>query len=113
MPSKKTNTDKDKNKQANALTILQINADRSRAAYDVAYAVALKKGADVIIASEPNKKLIKEGGWIGDQQSDVAILLLNRRLEIKGIMKQNSVVVLKTKDLDIVGVCISPKGFTG
>lgn len=95
---------KQKNAQKDALTILQINADRSRAAHDLAYAVALKNGADMIIASEPNKKLISGGGWIGDQQSDVAILLLNRRLEIKGISKRKGFVILKTKQLNIIEV---------
>lgn len=61
-------------KPSKLLKILQINADRSRASHDMVYAAAMRNEVDIVVASEPNKKMVSGNRWMTDHSSDVAIL---------------------------------------
>lgn len=52
---------------------LQINANRSAAAMDLAVATAAKYRVDYIVVSEPNIAYIKKSGWFKDSKNDAAI----------------------------------------
>ncbi|KAJ8939664.1 hypothetical protein NQ314_011053 [Rhamnusium bicolor] len=59
-----------------------VNLMRSRASHDIAYATAMNREVDIIIASEPNKKLVSKNRWIKDKRGDVAVLFTNKKLEV-------------------------------
>ncbi|KAK9711620.1 hypothetical protein QE152_g25370 [Popillia japonica] len=62
--------------------ILQTNLGRGRAPHDLAYATAKEKRVDMMLVSEPNKKIAKEKEWITDEREDVAVLVLNKKLPV-------------------------------
>lgn len=66
---------------------IQINTGRAGAAHDLAYREALQRRADILIISEPNKKLAKRQQYIADERLDVAAYILNRNV---GIIKHSS-----------------------
>lgn len=74
----------------------------------MAYSVALKNEVDVVVASEPNKKLIFGSKWFADKDGDVAILLINRQIVVKKIYKGPGMVVLQLEKVAVVGCYISP-----
>ncbi|KAJ8970450.1 hypothetical protein NQ317_000664 [Molorchus minor] len=57
---------------------------------------------DIIIASEPNKKLVQESArWITDSRLDVAVYLRNKELEVGSIRKKAGYICIKIKDYNI------------
>lgn len=90
------------------MKFLQINANRSRQAHDVAYSRAISEGFDIIIASEPNKRLCAGSRWLTDENSDVAACLINRNIQVKWVRKRNGVVGIQLQDFAIFGCYISP-----
>ncbi|KAJ8963710.1 hypothetical protein NQ314_005431 [Rhamnusium bicolor] len=83
------------------MKVLQINSDRSRASHDMAYAVAMREDMDIIIASEPNKKLVQESRWITDSRIDVAVYIRNKDLEIGNIRREAGYVCIKIRDYNV------------
>lgn len=67
------------------MIVFQVNLGRSRISYDLAYATASRLRADILVASEPNKKLIKSGGWLTDGKGDVAVIFLNKKLRVGNV----------------------------
>lgn len=66
------------------IRVLQINANRSRQALDLALETGQKIGASFLLVSEPNKLAIKHRkDWISDEKLDTAIKLLNRQIVVK------------------------------
>lgn len=64
------------------LSILQINADRSVAAHDMAHTAAVELTVDIIIASEPNKRTAKNAKWMCDTNVDVACYIRNQNIRV-------------------------------
>ncbi|KAJ8972488.1 hypothetical protein NQ314_000164 [Rhamnusium bicolor] len=83
------------------MKVLQINSDRSRASHDMAYAVAMREEMDIIIASEPNKKLVQESRWITDSRIDIAVYVRNKDLEIGNIRREAGYVCIKIRDYNV------------
>lgn len=52
---------------------LQINANRSAAAMDLAVATAANYRADYLVVSEPNIAYTKKSGWFNDSRNDASI----------------------------------------
>lgn len=90
------------------LHFLQTNLGRSYKAHDVAYATALELKADIVIASEPNKKTVGRGAWICDANLDVAVRLLNSNLVVQKINKYQGIVRISLLRFDLVCCYISP-----
>lgn len=88
--------------------ILQTNLGRMRAAHDLAYATAKHKGFDIIVISEPNKKIIEGNEWIKDKRKDVAVLFVNRMLEVTSVMVEEGYVVVRFEKWDLYCCYLSP-----
>lgn len=52
---------------------LQINTNRSVASMEMAMALAMRRGAEYVLVSEPNVKKIQQGKWFRDAKDDAAI----------------------------------------
>lgn len=90
------------------IKILQTNLGRRRAAHDLAYAYAKQQSIDIIIVSEPNKKLVNSDEWIKDRRGDVAVLFVNKGVEILGVMCGDGYVCLNLDKCDVYCCYISP-----
>ncbi|XP_072395164.1 uncharacterized protein [Diabrotica undecimpunctata] len=90
------------------LKILQVNIGRAKVAHDLIYAKALAINADLIIVPEPNVNIVKKFGWITDTRSDVAIYLMNKRVQIRKITKKEGFVKVNMNDVSIIACYISP-----
>lgn len=90
------------------LRLLQINLGRRKAAHDMAFMTAAEKQIDIIVTSEPNKKIIKGRGWIADQSGDVAIYLRNNCLTIYRIKKGKGMLSIDLEIGRIICCYISP-----
>lgn len=90
------------------IKILQTNLGRERAAHDLAYATAVKEKIDIMVVGEPNKKIASNIKWIQDKRSDVAVLFLNKNLEIIEVNSNEGYLRIKMKDLYIYCCYISP-----
>lgn len=90
--------------------ILQINVARKRVAHDVAFLTAKRKEVDILIATEPNKKLLMNKNWVHDNGKDVAIYFINKRLPVANTSAGNGhiMVQLEYNNLSIWGIYISP-----
>lgn len=61
---------------------MQTNLGRMRIAHDLAYATAVKMRVDILVVGEPNKKLSENVQWIKDKRTDVAIMILNKKIRV-------------------------------
>ncbi|KAG5871098.1 hypothetical protein JTB14_035795 [Gonioctena quinquepunctata] len=62
------------------LTGWPINLGPTRAAHDAENLVIMEKNIDLLIVSEPNKKIVSNGEWVTDKNLDVAVRRINRKL---------------------------------
>lgn len=70
--------------------ILQVNLGRARAAHDLMWATAVKEGIDVVVISEPNKRICAQRGWITDMNGDMAVAIMNNRVEVDNLKKKKA-----------------------
>ncbi|XP_023024660.2 uncharacterized protein [Leptinotarsa decemlineata] len=87
--------------------ILQTNLGKARAAHDLAYAKCKKEQLDLLIVAEPNKAKIKGKTWIQDKRQDVAMLILNRTLEVVSTKEMEGYIVVNFKKSTLVCCHIS------
>lgn len=59
------------------LKLMQLNVNRSRGAHDLLYASAIQAQVDVLIVSEPNRRVASGEMWRTDEDSDCAIVILS------------------------------------
>ncbi|KAK9719715.1 hypothetical protein QE152_g22493 [Popillia japonica] len=101
------------------IRIIQTNLGRGRAAHDLAYATAKQKKVDIIIVSEPNKKIVQSNEWVKDIRVDVAIvqsnewvkdirvdvavLFVNRKLNVSNIKVKEGYIVINFVEWDLYG----------
>lgn len=90
------------------MKLLQINLGRARAAHDLVIETALAKEVDIIMASEPNKKIAERGRWLKDQRGDAAILVRNKQIKMKGFKSAQGWVRLDLETISIYSCYISP-----
>lgn len=90
------------------LKILQLNLGRAIEAHDIAFEEAIRGNIDLMIVSEPNKKMSLNQGWPTDKKRDIAIVVLNKNLEIDEINKKNGYVYIKLYGVHIFATYISP-----
>ncbi|KAJ8930022.1 hypothetical protein NQ314_017231 [Rhamnusium bicolor] len=90
------------------IKILQVNLMRSRASHDIAYVTAMSREVDIIIASEPNKKLVSKNRWIKDKRGDVAVLFTNKKLEVHMVRSEEGYVCIHLQKYKIYCCYSSP-----
>lgn len=90
------------------IRIIQTNLGRGRAAHDLAYATAKQKKVDIIIVSEPNKKIVQSNEWVKDIRVDVAVLFVNRKLNVSNIKVKEGYIVINFVEWDLYCCYISP-----
>ncbi|KAK9692809.1 hypothetical protein QE152_g34898 [Popillia japonica] len=124
MPRSNTNIQK--------LKILQVNIGRAKTAQDILHAtasardidiviisepnkkismesnLASARDIDIVIISEPNKKISMESNFILDNKNNVAMYIRNKNLGICGHTKGNGYVCLKWKSWCLLGCYCSP-----
>lgn len=81
--------------------ILQINTNRSHDALDLALATARNLSVDLILISEPNKKLIEKKGWLSDSRKDSCIVILNSDIKIIERGEGEGFTYIKTQEFSI------------
>lgn len=64
------------------IRFLQVNLERSPAAHDLAVTTMTENSIDIILASEPNKNIILNGGWFMDKKRDSAIKMHNKNIKV-------------------------------
>ncbi|KAK9718499.1 Endonuclease-reverse transcriptase [Popillia japonica] len=84
------------------------NLGRGRMAHDMVQATAYEKMVDIIIISEPNKKIGKSQGYLTDNDVNVAIHIKNRDLGIVTHESGDGYVCVKWKDWSSYGCYLSP-----
>ncbi|XP_066253026.1 uncharacterized protein [Euwallacea similis] len=90
-------------------TFLQINANRSIKAHDMAFLEAAKRNADLIVASEPNKKLLQRNPkWLSDNLQNVAIYARTNTVKFSKIKRGDGIIVLFGEEYTIIAGYISP-----
>jgi endonuclease/exonuclease/phosphatase family metal-dependent hydrolase len=85
---------------------MQLNLNRSSAVHDLVMESEPK--ADVLIASEPNKKRMDKGGWYVDTYRDAAIKVLNRKLKVENSGRGKGYVWVEIDGVIIVSGYASP-----
>ncbi|XP_066260444.1 uncharacterized protein [Euwallacea similis] len=85
------------------IKVLQINADRSMKAHDMAYLEASKRDVDLIIASEPNRNLIRNNpSWNCDDNDDVGAYVRTDSITLERVRRdQDGTVILIGEDYTI------------
>lgn len=89
------------------ISFLQINVGRARVAHDVAEAVARRRGVDVILYQEPNKKISENQGVLTDTRTDTAIYCLNKPLGIKAHERLEGFSRTTFEGWDLYNCCLS------
>ena len=93
----------------NCIKILQTNLNRQRAAHDMAFLTSYRLNIDLIIASEPNKSLMKSScKWKTDSNLDVAVYFKNNKLEVANIKIETGFVILQLESFDVYCCYSSP-----
>lgn len=90
------------------MKILQVNLMRSKHSHDLAYELAIRRGVDVIIASEPNKNRVQRNNWIKDKRLDVAVLFINKNVDVQKVRKEQGYVCLYISNYRIYCCYSSP-----
>lgn len=90
------------------MRILQTNLGRARAAHDIANLVSKESKVDILVVAEPNKKIVEAPEWIKDEESDVAIKCMNKKIGILSTEVGKGYVVIKTKHFNCIACYLSP-----
>ncbi|KAG5862360.1 hypothetical protein JTB14_030583 [Gonioctena quinquepunctata] len=90
------------------MTILQTNLGRNRAAHDAAFATVTDIDTDIIVVSEPNKKIFNGRGWYADIAKDVALYIRNNRICIQKIQKFEGYLTIEFPSFTLFSVYLSP-----
>lgn len=90
------------------MRILQVNVNRSYEAHDMAFLTAERIDADIIIASEPNARIISKGGWVADNRKNVAVYFRNRKIEVDEVKGFDGFIHIKVQTVNIYGIYSSP-----
>lgn len=90
------------------MKVLQTNLNRQKSAHDMAYLIAARETADIIVVSEPNRKIVQDTKWITDKNMDVAVYFQNRNLAVKSVNRECGFVGIKFELFNIYCCYCSP-----
>ncbi|KAG5864160.1 hypothetical protein JTB14_032041 [Gonioctena quinquepunctata] len=72
------------------------------------FAIAVEKNVDLLIVSEPNKKLIESQAWLKDERGDVAALFLNKSVEVTIVRRKRAFLCKHMSHCCMIMTYISP-----
>lgn len=92
------------------MLILQTNLNRSRIAHDLLEQFIREENIDLALVSEPNKRYVEERAWITDVKGDVAVRICTQsaETEIGRIAREEGIVLVELKEVEVCGGYISP-----
>lgn len=112
MAQKKERTDRKRihatQMEKNNINFLQVNLGRARAGHDMMMATALTKEIDILLTTEPNKKIVNTSGWLKDQNSDAAIYIRNKAVKMRGFKSAVGWIRLDLENFSIYSCYLSP-----
>nr|CAI5854663.1 unnamed protein product [Callosobruchus analis] len=72
----------------------------------MAFTTSLERHVDIIVACEPNKKFSTEAAWLTDTRLDVAIYIVNKKIEVYSLHHEEGIVALGLKSVVLLcGYC--------
>ncbi|VEN44415.1 unnamed protein product [Callosobruchus maculatus] len=90
------------------LTVLQINIDRGRAAYNLLLETAVETHSDILIVAEPSRDIVNSSVWLTDHRNNAAVRILNSKIPMYGTGGGNGYVWIDTGDSVIYSCYFSP-----
>lgn len=88
--------------------MLQTNLGRARAAHDIVQIVAGEKDIDIVVISEPNVKIVRDNGFIMDNNENVAVILRNKFAGVRGYKKGSGYVCVEMSECSLYCCYCSP-----
>lgn len=70
------------------IRFLQIKTGRTRVAHDLIQEMTVGNNIDLVIISEPIKRLTKKNKWISDEQMDTAIIIRKKTIKSKQVARE-------------------------
>lgn len=77
-------------------------------AHDMAWADAVAQRADMLLISEPNKGISKRRGWTMDRGGNVALGIVNRRIQIEKVESKGNYLHIVLPKVRMFLTFISP-----
>ncbi|XP_045482738.1 uncharacterized protein LOC123686556 [Harmonia axyridis] len=74
----------------------------------MAWANALKLNVDLMVVSEPNKKICSSGEWITDEEKDIAVKIINKQVKVHKVNKRKNYVHLMLDGVQVYAIYVSP-----
>lgn len=103
------NTTNQINNRNNKIKIIQINLGRSKLAHETVMMTAKEKDIDILMVQEPNKKIAsKDRNWITNKNTDTAIYIVNKIVQIRSIKKTEHYIALELPNVILLCVYLSP-----
>lgn len=77
-------------------------------AHDILDATILAMEADICVVSEPNRAIVKKGGWLSDEKEDAAIRINNKTVRLQAQGRGHGFVWIRTGDVVLYSCYTSP-----
>lgn len=90
------------------MLFMQSNLGRDKLAMDLLEHTIMRRGVDIVIVAEPNKKYVERQGWWGDKNKDVAIRVWDPKLIVQRSGGGEGYVWIQVQDMNIYGCYFSP-----
>lgn len=87
---------------------MQTNLGRARAAHDIAWADVTEQKVDMVVISEPNRSICRNKGLITDGNGNVALGIINRRIQIINITPKQNYIHVQLPQAHVYMIYISP-----
>lgn len=87
---------------------MQTNLGRARAAHDIAWADVTEQKVDMVVISEPNRSICRNKGLITDGKGNVALGIINRRIQIINIRPKKNYIHVQLPQAHVFMIYISP-----
>lgn len=87
---------------------MQANLGRARAAHDIAWADVTEQKVDMVVISEPNRSICGNKGLITDGKGNVALGIINRRIQIINIRPKKNYIHVQLPQAHVFMIYISP-----
>lgn len=91
------------------LSFLQINLNRCKIAHNLLEKYSAEQNFDIILVSEPNKNIARtQTKILMDENIDAGICIIGNKVKINGHLQARGYVGIKTDDILIISIYISP-----
>ena len=82
--------------------------DRRVPTHDIITNRAMRNGVDILLISEPNKRLCRKQGWLTDNNSDAAIIFINKGIVVCGTGRGDGYAWAELTDVTVYSCYCSP-----